>query len=85
VPVFALTGDRDLQVNPDDLERIRDTVTHARIETHRPVQVNHVLRPTDGIGAPSEYRKQVKAGQPLDPGVLDALTAWASARTGVHA
>jgi uncharacterized protein len=85
VPVFALTGDRDLQVNPDDLERMRDIVTNARTEVHRPVQVNHVLRNTDGIGAPSEYRKQVRSGQPLDPGVLDALTAWASARTGVYA
>lgn len=85
VPVFALTGDRDLQVNPGDLEQIRDLVTHARIETHRPAEVNHVLRHTDGIGAPSEYRKQVRAGQPLDPDVVDALTAWASARTAVHA
>lgn len=84
VPVFALTGDRDLQVNPDDLDRMRDIVTHTRIETHRPAQVNHVLRHTAGIGAPSEYRKQVKAGQPLDPGVLDALTAWANARTAAY-
>ncbi len=84
VPVFALTGDRDLQVNPDDLDRMRELVMHTRIETHRPAQVNHVLRHTDGIGAPSEYRKQAKAGQPLDPDVLDALTTWATARTGVY-
>ncbi|MFP4310538.1 MAG: alpha/beta hydrolase family protein [Nitriliruptoraceae bacterium] len=85
VPVFALTGDRDLQVDPDDLERMRAIVTEAPLVTHRPPQVNHVLRTTDGVGAPSEYRRQVRAGQPLDPGVLDALTTWAAARTAVHA
>jgi uncharacterized protein len=85
VPVFALTGDSDLQVNPDDLDRMRELVTHAPLEIHRPAQVNHVLRHTDGVGAPSEYRRQAKAGEPLDPGVLDALTAWATARTAVHA
>jgi uncharacterized protein len=85
VPVLALTGDRDLQVNPDDLDRMRELVTHAPLEIHRPPQVNHVLRHTDGVGAPSEYRRQVKAGQPVDPGVLDTVTTWATARTAVHA
>lgn len=85
VPVFALTGDRDLQVDPDDLDRLRAVVTEAPLAIHRPAQVNHVLRHTDGVGAPSEYRRQVKAGQPLEPGVVDALTAWATARTAVHA
>jgi uncharacterized protein len=85
VPVLALAGDGDLQVNPEDLERMRELVTHVPLVTHRPAQANHVLRHTDGVGAPAEYRKQVKAGQPLDPRVVDALTTWASARTAVHA
>ena len=80
VPVFALTGDRDLQVDPDDLGRMRTLVTGAPLETHRPARINHVLRRTDGDGAPSEYRRQVKAGQPVDAGVLDALSSWAAAR-----
>ncbi len=85
VPVFALTGDLDLQVDPGDLDRMRELVTRAPVETHRPAQVNHVLRRSSGVGAPSEYRRQVKAGQPLDPAVLDALRVWARAHTAVHA
>lgn len=78
VTVFALTGGRDLQVDPDDLDRMRELLVDAPLETHRPTQVNHVLRHTDGSGSPTEYRKQVKAGQSLDPGVLDALTGWST-------
>lgn len=84
VPLLALTGDRDLQVDPDDLDRMRALVTQAPVEVHRPERINHVLRRTEGPGAPSEYRRQVKAGQPLDPGVLATVTAWATARTAVH-
>jgi uncharacterized protein len=85
VPVFALTGACDLQVNPDDLHRMREIVVNVPLATHCPPQVNHVLRHTDGVGAPAEYREQVKAGRPLDHGVLDALTAWATAQVAVHA
>ncbi|MFP4148954.1 MAG: hypothetical protein ACLFV0_05645 [Nitriliruptoraceae bacterium] len=59
--------------------------TAAPLVTHRPPQVDPVLRTTEGVGAPSQYRQQVKAGQPLDPGVLDALTTWAAARTATRA
>ena len=84
VPVFALTGDRDLQVNPDDLDRMHALIG-APLEVHRPMQANHVLRHTEDVGAPSEYAKQVKAGQPLDPQVLDALTTWATTQLAVPA
>lgn len=85
VPLFALTGDRDLQVDPGDLDRIRELVVDAPLQTHRPAQINHILRHTDGVGAPTEYRKQIKTGQPLDPGVLDALTDWATTQLAAPA
>lgn len=82
VPVLALTGDRDLHVDPDDLERIAALVTEAPVETHRVPQLDHILRKADGLGSPvPEYRRQIKAGQPVDPTVLDTLTRWATART----
>lgn len=82
IPVFALTGDQDLQVDPDDLERIAALVTKAPVETHRVPQLNHILRKTEGGGSPmTEYRRQIKTGQPLDPTVLDTLTTWAATRT----
>lgn len=85
VPVLALTGALDLQVDPDDLERIADLVVAAPVETHRIPQVNHTLRASRGTGAPSEYQRQVKAGQPLDPRVLHTVTSWAGARVSVPA
>lgn len=85
VPVLALTGALDLQVDPDDLERIADLVVAAPVETHRIPQVNHTLRHSSGTGAPSEYQRQVKAGQPLDPRVLHTVTSWAGARVSVPA
>jgi uncharacterized protein len=84
IPVFALTGDRDLQVDPDDLDRMRDIVVDVPLTIHRPAQINHVLRRTDGNGSPTEYRRQVRAGQPLDPGVLDALTDWAGSQLTIR-
>lgn len=86
VPVLALTGDHDLQVDPDDLERIAALVTKAPVEIHRVAQLNHILRRTEGTGSPmTGYRRQIKAGQPLDPAVLDTVTLWATARTATPA
>lgn len=63
VPVLALTGASDLQVDPGDLERLRNLVRDVLLETHRVPQVNHALRHTDGVGSPTECHKQVRAGQ----------------------
>ena len=73
VPVFALTGDKDLQVNPDDLARMTDLV-NAPIETHRPPDVTHLLRAEAGPASLRTYKKQAK--QPMAPIVLDLLTHW---------
>ncbi len=85
VPVLALTGALDLQVDPDDLERIADLVAPAPVQTHRIPEVNHTLRHSSGTGAPSEYKRQVKTGQPLDPRVLHTITGWAGDRVSVPA
>lgn len=85
VPVLALTGALDLQVDPDDLERIAELVAAAPVQTHRIPQVNHTLRHSGATGAPSEYKRQVKAGQPLDPRVLHTVTGWARHRVSVPA
>lgn len=76
IPVLALTGELDLQVEPGAVDRVAELVTRAPVETHRIPQVNHLLRRTEGTGSPTEYRKQLRAEQPLDPRVLAAVTAW---------
>ena len=80
VPLLAITGDLDLQVNPEDLERMAALVPHERVETHRIAQVNHLLRYTEGTGSPTEYRKQLRRQQPLDSRVLDTVAAWVAGR-----
>ena len=49
VPVLAITGDRDLQVDPDDLDRMRDLVK-GPFEALRLPGVTHLLR-TEGVEA----------------------------------
>ncbi|HEX7662189.1 MAG TPA: alpha/beta fold hydrolase [Pseudonocardiaceae bacterium] len=73
VPVLAITGDHDLQVDPDDLDRMRELV-HGPIQTLRLPGVTHVLR-TEGEkrGLPG-YREQAR--RPVDPRVISAVTGW---------
>ncbi len=80
VPVLALTGEQDLQVDPACVDRVAGLVTRAPVETRRVPQVNHLLRRTEGVGAPSEYRRQLRAQQPLDPRVVHTVTDWVAAR-----
>ena len=63
----------------------RNRATGAAVETHRIPELNHLLRHTTGNGSPTGYKRQIKAGLPLDPRVLDALIGWASARLAVAA
>ena len=80
VAVLAVTGELDLQVAPEDVERITALVTRAPVEAHRVPSVNHLLRHCDGTGSPTEYRGQLKAQQAIDARVLAMVTTWAAAR-----
>lgn len=73
VPVFALTGNKDIQVNPDDLERMAALLS-TRIETHRPSDVTHLLRSEAGPASLGSYRKQVQ--RPMQPLVVDLVIDW---------
>ena len=71
VPLLAVTGAGDVQVDPADVEEMRQLVT-APFEGHVVDGVNHILRAGDP--SPTTYRKQT--GNPLDDRVLDHLTGW---------
>lgn len=77
VPVCALTGGKDVQVNPDDLDRIAALVP-APVETHRPVDVTHLLRSEEGPASLRTYKKQVR--RPVDPEVVQIVTDWLAAK-----
>lgn len=77
VPVLAITGSKDIQVDPGDLTRL---AVHARSEltTHIVPDVNHILRYEPGKPSTSHYAQQVS--QPVDPRVIELILSWTRAR-----
>lgn len=72
VPLLAITGDKDLQVNPDDLSIIHDTV--AGSETIRMTDLTHTMRRQIGRPSLSAYRSEVR--EPVDPALLTHVVGW---------
>lgn len=73
VPVLAITGAKDIQVDPADVRRMADLVsTPFRGEIVD--DVTHLLRADDGPASIRTYKKQVR--RELDARVLQRLTDW---------
>ncbi|MFD4988178.1 alpha/beta hydrolase family protein [Streptomyces sp. NPDC058374] len=72
-PVLAVTGDKDLQVDPDALKEIARLVPGGA-ETHRVDDLTHVLRRDFGRPALNSYRRLLR--EPVDPGLLDLVAEW---------
>jgi pimeloyl-ACP methyl ester carboxylesterase len=73
VPVLAVTGSKDLQVNPADLAVIAATVP-GPVHTWRAPDVTHLLRTQPGAPSLRAYKAEVR--RPVDPAVLDRVTGW---------
>lgn len=74
-PVLAVTGGKDLQVPPDDLDTIRALVP-GPVTVRRLPHVTHLLRNEPGPPSLRTYRRQ--AHQPLATDVTEAVTDWIS-------
>jgi uncharacterized protein len=72
-PVLALTGGKDLQVPPDDLETIRALV-QGPVTVVRPPDVTHLLRTEPGPASLRTYRSQAR--QPVADVVTRTVTDW---------
>lgn len=76
-PVLAVTGDKDMQVPPEDVKRIPDLVT-GEAEWHIIPGMNHILRKYEGqhtmLGLIKEYKKQLD--QPIDSDLFEILSEW---------
>ena len=73
IPVLALTGSKDIQVNPDDIERICQVVPNdcsGRVID----DLTHLLRTEAGPPSVRTYKKQAK--RPVDPALLATTSAW---------
>ncbi len=73
IPLLAITGAKDIQVDPGNLARMAELVT-APFESHVVPDVTHLLRSEAGAPSISTYRKQVR--RPLDPRVVGLVLHW---------
>ena len=73
-PLLAITGAKDIQVDPDDIGRMEDLVAGPFTGMVMP-DPTHLLRTTPGEDATLRtYKKQAK--RPVDPGLLEAVGRW---------
>ena len=76
VPVLAITGEKDIQVDPADLDAIRELVPGA--ETHRIPDLTHVLRKDPGRPSVRSYPRLLR--QPVDADLLAQVAGWLATR-----
>ena len=74
--LLAVTGAKDLQVDPDDLQEIARLAPHA--ETHRVENLTHMLRTDSQRPSPSRYRHLLR--EPVDPQLLALVSTWLGER-----
>ncbi|WP_410675270.1 alpha/beta hydrolase family protein [Amycolatopsis sp. cmx-4-68] len=75
-PVFAITGRKDVQVDPADLDVIANLVPGARIR--RVPDLTHLLRRTDGPGTVFGYRKLLRRS--VEDDLLTGIAQWLAPR-----
>ncbi len=73
VPVLALTGSKDIQVDPGDLDLMAGLVK-AEFESHVLPNITHILRAEPGQPTLSTYKRQIT--QPVDQSVLQTISEW---------
>ncbi|MFI8483742.1 alpha/beta hydrolase [Streptomyces rubrogriseus] len=77
VPVLAVTGDKDVQVPPADLDEIRRLVPGGHAEIHRVPDLAHILRRDPGRPTLRAYRRLLR--EPVDPELLALVATWLQA------
>ena len=76
VPVLAVTGGKDLQIDPDQLDAIRAAIA-GPITTSRPPDLTHTLRSQPGRPSLFAYWKELR--RPVDPDLLSEIVGWTAA------
>ncbi len=81
VPTLAITGSKDIQVDPADLDRIVELV-HSDVTDQLVEDLTHLLRRDDGPASIRTYKKQAR--RPVDRGVLDLVFDWVTQRASAE-
>ena len=79
-PVLALTGAKDIQVDPADLEQIAEL---SGAETVCVPDLTHLLRRDPGTPSVSAYKRLVR--EPIDPEVVRTVGDWVAGRFATEA
>lgn len=77
VPVLAVTGGKDVQVDPEDLKEVT-RLCRGEVHTWCPVDLTHLLRSDQDGSSVVSYRRLLR--KPVDPDVLSLITSWLSPR-----
>ncbi|WP_326561377.1 alpha/beta hydrolase family protein [Micromonospora sp. NBC_01796] len=77
VPVLAITGAKDVQVDPADLDEIRRLVP-GEVRVHRIPDLTHPLRRDPGRASVRSYPRLLR--RPVDPDLLAQVTGWLAQR-----
>jgi pimeloyl-ACP methyl ester carboxylesterase len=73
VPILAITGSKDIQVNPEDLKKMA-TLVNTDFEYHELPDITHLLRIEKGIPSISTYKQQIK--RPMNSDILSLVLTW---------
>ena len=73
VPVLAVTGEKDIQVDPDDLHRI-DALVQGTAEVRRVPGLTHLLRRDPGRPSILFYPRQFR--RPVDEELVETTASW---------
>jgi uncharacterized protein len=77
VPVLAITGGKDIQVDPADLDEISRLVP-GEVEVHRIPDLTHLLRRDPGRPSVRSYPRLLR--QPVDADLLTQVAGWLAHR-----
>ena len=73
IPVLAITGSKDIQVNPADLKKMTELVK-SNFNWFEIPDLTHILRKETGEPTISNYQKQIQ--KPVDKNVLNTISDW---------
>lgn len=73
VPVLAITGSKDIQVDPGDLERMAELIP-GDFEAHVVLGVTHLLRIDPDDSGLQGYKSQAR--QPVDARIVEHVCDW---------
>ena len=76
-PLLAITGGRDLQVEPEDVAAIGRLV-RGPFTGSTPDRLTHVLRLDEGVPGLAGYPTQLR--KPIDPELVEQVVSWVAAR-----